>query len=401
MKRLLLAVGTLCCLSLPSDATSGQWSPPAWLSGPWAQRVALTLATPLDSSLDHVVLLVSGVNASVVFGVADEDGSDLRVTRSDGTTIVPHHLVNYDPTLEEIELWFEAPIIGPTDTRFYLYYGNGEAADTSSPSATWQSFDAVYLFEATPGGALPDATGNGNHATPGPGAWSASHRVDGKVGAAWNYGSGRTMGVWRRQITEGSEWTVSAWARVTGRGTDFLLQGNPCFFSLHVQASNSSWDTGQYKNDYCPSLGWSIRTSRPIDVGAWRQHAWTTDATDSTITYWLDGKNVPYNTQTDRNFPNVSTTPNVKWRCHPIGSAQEGVGIGSVMYANNQDDMDGDVDHFTIRSRKVPPELLAIEHANQSDPGAFWSTSTPEDKPTVSARKRSVGAFKQDFQPEQ
>lgn len=399
MKRLLLSVSTILCLSLPTDPALGQSGNPEWLAGPWTKRVSLTLAAPPESSLDDVVLLVSGANVSAAFGVANANGSDLRVTRADGTTILPHHLVRFDPAGEEVQLWFEAPTLGPTDTRFYLYYGNEDAQSTSSPSQTWESFDAVYLFEATPGGALPDESGHGNNATPGPGAWNASHRVDGIVGSAWRYGGGRTMGVWNRRITAGSEWTVSAWARVTTRSTDFLLQGNPCFFSLHVQASNSSWDTGQYKNDYCPSLGWSVRTSRNIDLATWRQHTWTTDATDSTITYWLDGELVPYNTQTDRNFPNVSETPNVKWRCHPIGSTQEGVGIGSVMYANNQDDMDGDVDVFTIRSRKIAAQQLALEHANQSDPGTFWTTGSPESKPTVSTSAKSLGALKHEFQP--
>ena len=65
-----------------------------------------------------------------------DDGGDIRVTTSNGTTELPRQVVSIDVGSETGELHFEADSLSSTQpTDFYIYYGNVAASEPAA-SAT-------------------------------------------------------------------------------------------------------------------------------------------------------------------------------------------------------------------------------------------------------------------------
>jgi len=71
----------------------------------------------------------------------NEDYSDIRFTRSDGTTLLDYWIQESDSTVATI--WVEVHSIpaSPGSTTIYLYYGNSDASGVSDGDATFVFFD--------------------------------------------------------------------------------------------------------------------------------------------------------------------------------------------------------------------------------------------------------------------
>src|SRR5437879_1808341 len=140
MRRLLtpttILVALLAALPFPIQAQSGA----AWLNSAWTYRNPVTINNGNGISLSnfqvHVVL-----DSSFNFTNAKSDGSDLRVTDSDGRTLLSFWIESWNASQASASIWVQVPSLPVNGTTVYLYYGNAAATSASNGSATFDFFD--------------------------------------------------------------------------------------------------------------------------------------------------------------------------------------------------------------------------------------------------------------------
>jgi hypothetical protein len=111
----------------------------SWYDENWSYRVPITInESQIDAALTNFPVYVNLDNlASHFFTNVKSDGSDIRVTASDGMTELPIELAGINTSGTEGELYFKADTISSsTDTTFYIYYGNS-AASAYAQNATY------------------------------------------------------------------------------------------------------------------------------------------------------------------------------------------------------------------------------------------------------------------------
>jgi len=114
----------------------------SWYDQDWQYRRPVTIANPGGTSLTDYQVKIMLNSGSFSFSNANNDGSDVRMTDSDGTTLIPFWIENWDDGLEEAIIWFNMPTIAPGGTTVYLYYGNLAATTTTSDGTlTFDLFD--------------------------------------------------------------------------------------------------------------------------------------------------------------------------------------------------------------------------------------------------------------------
>jgi hypothetical protein len=112
----------------------------SWLNASWKYRIPVTIdnsSNAANLSYYQASITLSGSNYTAFAARAKADGSDLRVTDSDGTTLLSHWLENLDATNSVAHVLVKIPAVAAGATRtIYLYYGNASASSVSSPTTT-------------------------------------------------------------------------------------------------------------------------------------------------------------------------------------------------------------------------------------------------------------------------
>lgn len=130
----------------------------------WSKRQKLTIDhTQVDDELTDFPVKVIIPSDNPLFYTAKSDGSDVRFTAADGETLLKFEREVHN-TEECIAVYHvKIPSVSDTDdTDFYLYYGNADASDASTPNDVW---DSNYELVLHMGPSLEDSTSNGNDGT--------------------------------------------------------------------------------------------------------------------------------------------------------------------------------------------------------------------------------------------
>jgi len=118
----------------------------SWYNTAWAYRNAVTITNSSGGTLTDFQVHVT-LDASFNFSKAQSTGADLRVTNSNGTTLLSFWIESWSQAGSSASIWVKIPSIPSAGGTIYLYYGNPTATSTSSGSATFDFFDD---FEGTP-----------------------------------------------------------------------------------------------------------------------------------------------------------------------------------------------------------------------------------------------------------
>jgi len=135
-----------------------------WGDPLWGYRRAVAVSNPAGVALTGYAVRVD-LDGSFDFGRANADGSDLRVTAGDETTLVPFWIEKWDSAAMAASIWVQVPSLPVEGTTVYLYYGNSVATSTSDGGATFDSYDG---FENHAVGSTPVS------AAVNPGQWARS-----------------------------------------------------------------------------------------------------------------------------------------------------------------------------------------------------------------------------------
>lgn len=115
--------------------------PLSWFNPLWTNRLPVTVDNTANASsaLSYYQAAVSltGAAYTAFHAIANSDGSDIRVTDSDGVTPLSFALEGIDTANSAVYLLVKVPAVAAGDTRIiYVYYGNPAAATSISSYAT-------------------------------------------------------------------------------------------------------------------------------------------------------------------------------------------------------------------------------------------------------------------------
>lgn len=123
-----------------------------WYDADWHYRRPVTVTNSSTALTNYQVLV--RLDSSFDFTHARTDGSDLRVTASNGTTPLSFWVESWDNPGTKAWVWVKAPSLLTGNTTFYLYYGNDSAASASDGTATFEAYDGFenYIVGGAPWG---------------------------------------------------------------------------------------------------------------------------------------------------------------------------------------------------------------------------------------------------------
>ena len=108
----------------------------------WRYYRKITVTNSGSTALTDYQIKVSLDNTNFDFSKANVDGSDIRFTDSDGTTLLSYWIEAYDSSGQTATIWVKVPSIPTSSTKtIYLYYGNAGATSASNGDDTFIFFD--------------------------------------------------------------------------------------------------------------------------------------------------------------------------------------------------------------------------------------------------------------------
>jgi len=225
-----------------------------WYDSGWLYRVPVTISNP-GAALTDFQVQVNLSEGSFEWDHALSGGADIRFTASDGITLVPFWIEEWDdtPDNEHATIWVKVPAIPSGGTFVYLYYGN----TVSSASNGFNTFDFFDDFES---GTVPD-----------PARWTAS-------GGTWSISPGVTQkngtsgGVAQGMIPVGEKHLL----RSLFSGTDYVVECDG------LQTQGRTWGLGVRSTNH--QTTYTLSLYEDLDANAnYYYYAWLGGPTTNTL----------------------------------------------------------------------------------------------------------------------
>ena len=291
LKIILRRRGLLATLGLLFLAQAAHAS--NWWNDAWSYRKKITLdatatGVAIADPIGTAPVLVRLHAGNFQFGVAREDGSDLRFVAEDNQTLLPYHIEKFDALMGEAFVWVKVPEVKPgAKTSFWLYCGNGSPKlDNGSDVKGTYDPDAVLVYHFSEHGTPPvDSTGFANLAQ------NAGLAVDGSfIGTGIRLDEKTTVSIppsASLRWLEAAPLTISTWIKLA------TLPANEIIFSRRDGDTNFVVGVENGTPYVEISRVGNIQRSPPLSplaAGSWRHLAIV--SSQATITLYLDGEPV-------------------------------------------------------------------------------------------------------------
>ncbi len=129
-----------------------------WYNSNWSFRRPVTVPNPGTTILTGFQVKIT-LNSSFDFTKALTDGSDIRIAASDGTTLIPFWIEEWNPAGTAASLWVKVPTLPTAGTTIYIYYGN---SSPTAPSSTPVETPPVGPFTRAAGNPITPIGAGGN-----------------------------------------------------------------------------------------------------------------------------------------------------------------------------------------------------------------------------------------------
>lgn len=329
-----------------------------WIAGSWSNRIEITIpsGTVGENLSDFPVYVNLSHLGSDFFSSVKSDGSDIRITTSDGETEVPFELVSIDTGAETGELYFKGTLSSSSDTSFYIYYGNASATayaatDTYGRNNVWDSgFVGVYHLEEDPGGSAPqfaDSSGSGHDATAN--NLTSGSSTAGKIGSAVTISDNQSIQFGDLGLSD----TVSLTAFIDGSSAE-------TFTEYFYWDSANHFQVKTFVNIFFGGATGGNDTSTNGSGKYLGQYA-VTAASDGTTNRYKDGALLSA-------YPISLSTPTLTGQSLQIP-------LPSTTTIN------GYVDEVRISGAVRSGAWIAAEYLNINAPASFYAIGEEEDKP--------------------
>ena len=104
-----------------------------WMDQNWGDRRSVSISNPCGGTCSNYQVHIT-LDSSFDFSKALPDGGDLRVSASDGSTLIPFWIESWDAVAKQASLWVKVPTIPSGGTIIYLYYGNATPPPPPGPT---------------------------------------------------------------------------------------------------------------------------------------------------------------------------------------------------------------------------------------------------------------------------
>jgi uncharacterized repeat protein (TIGR01451 family) len=113
---------------------------PPWLDNAWHYRRPVIIINN-GSALPYYQVLITLNDGNFDFNLANTDGSDVRFTHSDGTTLLDYWIESWDNTNHIAYIWVRIPGLANGNTAIYVYYDNSIAISESDGTKVFRAPD--------------------------------------------------------------------------------------------------------------------------------------------------------------------------------------------------------------------------------------------------------------------
>ncbi len=332
-----------------------------WYDNNWGYRKAVNIsASAIDETLsDYPVYIDLSDFDATFFTNVQADGSDIRITTSDGTTEIPYELTAIGTTLQTGEMYLKAPnISSTTNTTFYVYYGNTEATaylttDTYGAQNVWTNGYAGVWHMNDVGSTVTDSTANGYTGTKG-GGTAATTEVTSPIGKAQSF-DGNDYIDFGDVLNPGTNaWTVDVWYMPTVVGSS---QAGILYNKETLYEGSAGGNDSQYA--WQPSWAWYGAGAFVTSINNWYLHTVTFDHSNQRL--YKDGAQV---------FSRVQTGN--------IGSNTSKLLIGARGNTSPSSFFTGEIDEVRMSSVARSAAWLNSTSINVATTSDFYSVSTAE-----------------------
>lgn len=290
------SAGTSFSAGMQNPATNNRLSlkPSSLALTGWLYRKAVTVNNTANTNIltNYQVKITADTASLISAGKMNSDCSDVRITDSDGTTLLNYWIESGCNTSSTI-IWAKIPsITASTNYTIYLYYGNPGATTLSSAANTFirkiSNLQLAYTMDEASGN-VNDTSGNGDTGT-----------VTGTTSVAGEYGNARSL--------NGSSDIINA-----GNGTNVNPTGDFSFdfwikpgssqqqyadiISKH-SSGNKGWNLeqdGTTTNNYYFSWGNGSsftcggRNDLVLTANTWQHVAVVYTSATTTVTFYING----------------------------------------------------------------------------------------------------------------
>ena len=350
-----------------------------WLSG-WNYRQTITIPSSgwsLSGNLSNQPgkVLIPSSNTAFWAGVK-ADGTDVRFTASDGSTLLDFEIEKFDSTADDAVYHVEiASLLSGSDTVIYVYYGNSGATSGESINGTWDSnYKAVYHLSLNKAaGAFADSTSNANNGTN-----NGTTDVAGKIDRGRNFlqSSAQYIAVADADSlsfgngTTDTPLTIETWVKMTdATGFRIAYKADGTSGLTEYGLTTSGVDKlflALFDNVVTVYLARTLDTALTADEGSWLHLVATYDGNgsgDGIIIYKNGATGASTNTSSGAYVAMENSTQPLEIGRYPNG--------GSPLYAN------GDMDEITISAVARSADWVKARY--QSGAGGAWTFGAEED----------------------
>ncbi len=305
MKRqaFFLTLSLLVTLSLPQENYST-----------WAYHKNLILNTSgsganvMSDVYNFPVLVRLGVSDAAIFTQAVGNGKDIRFTKRDNVTRLPHQLELWDVANKSAAIWVLVDTIhgNVSNQSIRVHWGQGAAQDSSNGAAvfdTGRGFQAVWHMDGNaPASDEPDATKNGFTAAQNSNPASVSGMIAGarNFDGSFNYFSTTNTASGPLNFPQNGRYTISAWVNAvafTAHGV--VVSKHDRQYALKLNNGNS-WEFFEFED----ASGWNAVSYPPADAqGTWEYLTGVWDGFNAYL--YINGIQVG-------NSPNLTSSTNAR-----------------------------------------------------------------------------------------
>jgi hypothetical protein len=342
----------------------------AWYNSSWLYRQKITVDnTKVSADLTDFPVYVDLADMETGFFThVKTDGSDIRVTKSDGITEVPRQVahISIGGTSGELHFKADGTLSSSADTDYYIYYGNAGASEPAA-SATYGSDNAwdsnfanVYHLQEDPSGSAPqiiDSTGNSRDGTTA-GSMTTGQSVGFKIEKGLDFdGSNDHIAVSSFGMSAGSSVTVEAWVNLDTT-TDAVIvdESNTAGYGGGLHLRFNSGKLVFWSQDAAKALSSTATFSTATNYYV----AAVYNGTNNIL--YLDGA------QDSSSTPGALSTRNA-------GNPRIG---NSAVLSSGSFRFNGRMDELRISSTGRTADWILTSYNNQNSPSTFYSVGAEE-----------------------
>jgi len=224
-----------------------------WYRAGWLMRRSI----PINNTCGEIVyghqVMISLDASNFDFSNAEPDGSDIRVTDSDGLTPIPYWIEEWDAVGEQAVIWVKVPSIPLEGMVIYLYYNNASSPGPeliyAPPTGPWDKHADNPIIPA-------------GHPNGGDSLLAENMVYDDDTGHYWlvfaDYGLGGIGLAWSDDPGDPTSWTTESELNASGNAPHLMEEGGTWYLFYadipNIMVATASAVTGSYTIEATPVL---------------------------------------------------------------------------------------------------------------------------------------------------